>query len=380
MVQPFLVEWLSAFGDPQKRIFWGYLASAATIGLLWLWLYKSNSLLTSVKTVFSARAWLSRSARADYLVMMINAICMALVSPRLLAKATVAYTLFNGLHGVFDGRPLLAFDPPAWVISVSFTLFLFIVDDFARYWLHRWLHTLPWLWAFHKVHHSATALNPFTVFRTHPVEAVLFSLRGALVQGFCVAVVFFFFGNRFELVTVLGASVFTFVFNALGSNLRHSPVAIGYWLPLERIFISPAQHHIHHSLDKQHIDKNFGVALALWDLMFGSLCYSSKDQALQYGVRGDTSSSPHRLSQLYLQPFADSFAFLRRKLTQMGAITGMKLSIPSPPPSSSGTMRSLPARCCHPRRTRRCQAGLPHPGQHGAQLKVWSWPSRAHTL
>ena len=272
-----------------------------------MWLYQRQTVAASVGRIFAKSAWISRSARADYSVMMINGVLMALISPRLLAKATVAYALFHWMHGLFDGRARLPVEIPGWAISVSFTLFLFVVDDFARYWVHRWLHTVPWLWPFHKVHHSATALNPFTVFRTHPVEAVLFSLRSALVQGFCVALFFFFFGDRFELVTVLGASILTFMFNALGSNLRHSPVAIGYWKPLERIFISPAQHHIHHSRAREHHDRNFGVALAVWDWMFGSLCYSRRNQVIDYGVPEPDCPRMHGLSGLYLQPFAEAW-------------------------------------------------------------------------
>ncbi|MEC7230725.1 MAG: sterol desaturase family protein, partial [Verrucomicrobiota bacterium] len=62
---------------------------------------------------------------------------------------------------MYSSTNLLESDP-------LFYLFLFILDDFARYWLHRWLHAIPLLWSFHKVHHSASTLNPFTVFRTHP--------------------------------------------------------------------------------------------------------------------------------------------------------------------------------------------------------------------
>ena len=106
---------------------------------------------------------------------------------------------------------------------------------------------IPVLWAFHKVHHSATALNPLTVFRTHPIESIVFSLRGALVQGICIAVFVFFFGGQVQLVTVFGAGILNFLFNALGANLRHSHIPIGFWKPVEYVFISPAQHQIHHS-------------------------------------------------------------------------------------------------------------------------------------
>ncbi len=308
-LQLFFSDWLSAITNPQKRIFWGYLLSAFLIALAWLLLIKRESLGLSIKQIFSPKSWLSKSARADYLLMIINGVVMIFLSPRLLGKTVVASIIFAWLHELFDGRALIATNTSAEVIAIGFTLFLFVFDDFARYCLHRCLHTIPWLWSFHKVHHSATSLNPFTVFRTHPIEAILFSLRGALVQGISVALFIYFFGDKVTLVTVLGASIFTFTFNALGSNLRHSSVPIAYWNLLEKILISPAQHHIHHSHAPDHIDKNFGVVFSIWDLWFGSHCFSKKNEILNFGLK-DLKSAPenqHSLLTLYIIPFGESW-------------------------------------------------------------------------
>ena len=299
-------NWLPAFFNPQKRIFWGYLLSSLLIALFWLRLVQKINLRSSAIQIFDRHVWISQSALADYKVMLINSMLMFLLSPRLLAKATVAYLVFDAMHTLFDGRPYLSTDLPQWTIALSFTLFLFVLDDFARYWLHRWLHKIPILWSFHKVHHSATRLNPFTVFRTHPVEAALFSIRSALVQGIASAIFFFFFGNKVTLMMVLGASIFTFMFNLLGANLRHSPVSIHYWKLLECIIMSPAQHHIHHSNAKEHIDKNFGVALSFWDWMFGSLCLSRAGEKLKFGFSGKQSSVHHSLKGLYFEPIQEA--------------------------------------------------------------------------
>ena len=327
-VQSIINEWLPAFFNPQKRIYWGYLASALFIALLWLSLYRRLSIRRSLKTIFSRESWLSRSARADYLVMLLNSAIMILLSPRLLSQTAVAYLLFELLHELFSGRAVIQSSLPTWVIPFAFTLFLFIVDDLARYVLHRLLHQVPWLWAFHKVHHTATSLNPFTVFRTHPVEAILFSLRGALVQGFCIAVFFFFFGQQVNLLSVLGASIFTVAFNLLGSNLRHSNISIGLWKPLERIFISPAQHQIHHSTAPQHIDKNYGVVLAVWDYWFNSHCFSQKNQQLEYGVPGNHVKQ-HSLRDLYWQPLVDAWQHFQRHLPEFkrSIVKGQQLNI-----------------------------------------------------
>ncbi len=308
-VQLFFGDWLSAFFNPQKRIFWGYLLSSFGLAFIWLLLYKRKGLSDSLKQIFSAESWLSKSAKADYFLMIVNGVVMTFLSPKLLGKATVASLLFFWLHDLFDGRALVATELSSETIALAFTLFLFVLDDFARYWLHRWLHTSSLLWSFHQVHHSATTLNPFTVFRSHPIEAVLFSLRGALVQGISVATFIFFFGDKVTLVMVLGASIFTFVFNILGSNLRHSTVPIAYWNWVEKLFMSPAQHHIHHSYVPEHIDKNFGVVFSAWDLWFSSHCHSIKDQELSFGLKNSLNNQ-HSLVTLYVLPFRDAWKIL----------------------------------------------------------------------
>ena len=93
----------------------------------------------------------------------------------------------------------------------------------------------------HHVHHSVT---PMTVFRTHPLEGLVFTLRSAFAQGLTISTFVYFFAGGI----VLGANLFVFLFNVFGSNLRHSHIGIRYWKWLEYILISPAQHHLHHSV------------------------------------------------------------------------------------------------------------------------------------
>ena len=291
--------------DPRKRVFVGYLASALVLALGFRMLAAGATLFRSLALVFSARVWWSRSARADYAIAAVNQAIMMGVAPRLISQLTVATVLFEAMHVWFGGRSLVWLETPGWAIAVLFTVALFLLDDATRYVLHRCLHAWPLLWCFHRVHHTAETMTPFTVYRTHPVEAVLFALRATFVQATVMAAFFFFLGDRVELMTVFGANVILFAFNVTGANLRHSHVGITYGRVVERILISPAQHQIHHSVESRHRDRNFGAVLAIWDWMGRSLCLAERGREIRFGATG-AAPEPHRLQTVYLEPFREA--------------------------------------------------------------------------
>jgi iron(III) transport system substrate-binding protein len=298
-----------AFLNPQKRVFLGYLGAALAIALAVETVFGRGGPISALARLFSRKIWLSRSARADYKILLINQALMMGIAPRLLSKLVLATLLFETLHRWFDGRTLLLTDAPAWTIALLFTAVLFLMDDGSKYLVHRALHRWPALWAFHRVHHTAETLTPFTVYRTHPMEAVIFSLRSIVVQAAAVGGFLYFFGSRAELLTLLGANAFLFLFNAAGANLRHSHVWITYGVILEHLLISPAQHQLHHSMDDKHHDRNYGAVLALWDWLGGSLALAPSRRRFRFGI-ADAGVAPHTLRSVYIAPFAESLGAL----------------------------------------------------------------------
>lgn len=312
----FYQDLIVAFTDPKKRVFWGYLVLSLGIALFWLkWLAPKDERRFDSQ-LFNRRIWWSESARADYLIFFINRFSFLFIAPLLLAQLTIATWLFEALHQWIGYRPVIGQSWPDWTVMACFTLFYFLLDDFFRFYLHKLLHEVSWLWVFHKVHHSARVLTPITVFRTHPVEGILFSLRTTLVQAISIALFVFFFGGRADLVTVFGASIFAFLFNITGSNLRHSHIALGYWNCLERWLISPAQHQIHHSTNPAHFDKNYGVVLSVWDRVNGTLVLSERKQDLQFGISKQKQKGEQRLLNLYFQPFIELQEVLLSRVTK----------------------------------------------------------------
>ena len=122
---------------------------------------------------------------------------------------------------------------------------------------------------------------------------------------------------RDSLYTVLGVNIFVFLFNILGSNLRHSHVGIRYWKWVEYIFISPAQHQLHHSIARDHHDKNFGAALAVWDWLFGSLHHSVEFDTLELGIEKNQKDESHDLKYLYINPFVEIKNYFFKKFLKI---------------------------------------------------------------
>ena len=290
------------FIDPKKRVFLFYILISILIAAAWFMINKKLSLKKTLIKIFDKKIFFSKSAKSDYKIFLINQLIMMIISPFLITQLTIATALYFYFHtidwlsaGMFVGIAKI-------YIILSFTIFQFTIDDFSKYIVHRFMHKWPVLWALHKVHHSATVLTPMTVFRTHPLEGIIFSLRSALTQAIGISLFFYLFGNLVSLYTIVGVNVFVFVFNILGSNLRHSHIGIRYWKWLEYIFISPAQHQLHHSVAFEHHDKNFGAALAVWDWLFGSLHHSVEFETLHLGIKKDQKETTHNLRNLYFDP------------------------------------------------------------------------------
>ena len=211
----YLDKIIDPFLNPQKRVYVGYLIAAVLVAVGLPYLLSGKSTRKTLSTLFARRIWWSKSARADYGIVAINQACMMGVMPRLVSKLALATIIFETMHIWFDGRPNLWPNAPGWVIAGVFTTTLFVLDDAAKYVIHRALHRIPLLWCFHRVHHTAETLTPFTVYRTHPVEGIIFALRAIFVQALAIGVFFFFFGDRTELLTLLGANAFIFFFNVI---------------------------------------------------------------------------------------------------------------------------------------------------------------------
>ena len=111
----------------------------------------------------------------------------------------------------------------------------------------------------------------------------------------------------------LGVNLFSFIFLFLGANLRHSHVRLSYPTWLEKIFISPFQHQIHHSDHPAHFNKNLGSKLAIWDWLFGTLLRSKEVGKIKFGIGQENKDFKSFWQNIYM-PFKKLFSIFSTQL------------------------------------------------------------------
>ena len=194
---------------------------------------------------------------------------------------------------------------------------LLLLADLCFYLAHRLVHTVPWLWRFHAVHHSSEQMDWLATFRVHPVDQVLNSTIiavPAVTLGFSPA--------------PLLAYAFLYRVHSL---LLHSNVHVGFG-PLERVFASPRYHHWHHADEPQAYDRNFGGQLVIWDRFFDTL-YESDDLPARYGVAGTVPNG-------YVQQLLTPLLSKRRRRTRKPSCARRSAVPTLPSPSSASAAAS----------------------------------------
>jgi sterol desaturase/sphingolipid hydroxylase (fatty acid hydroxylase superfamily) len=90
----------------------------------------------------------------------------------ILSYSALSRGVTDGLTSLFGALPPAPL--PAYVSRAIITVMIFLAYELG-YWINHYLsHRIPFLWEFHKVHHSATVLTPLTNFRVHPVYMCVF--------------------------------------------------------------------------------------------------------------------------------------------------------------------------------------------------------------
>jgi len=156
------------FIDLERRTYWLYLLSGFAIGVIAAW-KNQKKLHLLLKVTFSKKYWLNRSSYTDYQWVFVNQVLkILLIVPFLATSLTIAIFVNRLLMESFGAGNFLHW--PYQYVVVVFSVSLFIIEDFSRFYIHWLYHRIPFLWRFHSIHHSATVLTPITLYRVHSVE------------------------------------------------------------------------------------------------------------------------------------------------------------------------------------------------------------------
>ena len=126
------------------------------------------------RALFPKRIVRHRSNRADIGYLLFNVFLSGIVFGwAVLTYQAITNTIITALVSIFG--PVAPSTLPVIVSRAGVTVLLFLGYELG-YWFNHWLsHKVPFLWEFHKVHHTAEVLTPITNFRVHPVYSWIFA-------------------------------------------------------------------------------------------------------------------------------------------------------------------------------------------------------------
>lgn len=154
-------------------------------------------------------------------------------------------------------------------------VFAFVIYDLGYYWVHRLSHEMAIMWGSHVVHHSSEEYNLTTALRQTGTPAVF-----AWLIYLPLAVL----GIPPEMMLAVAALNLIYQFWV---HTRHIDKLPSWY---EAVMVTPSHHRVHHALNKEYIDKNYGGVFILWDKWFGSFAAEQKDIKIVYGVSDQLNS------------------------------------------------------------------------------------------
>jgi sterol desaturase/sphingolipid hydroxylase (fatty acid hydroxylase superfamily) len=168
-----------------------------------------------------------------------------------------------------------------------------VLMDYTLYLWHVVMHRVPFLWRFHLPHHVDLDLDASTALRFHAGELAIST------------------GWRAAQVTLIGISPLSLTvwqtFLLLSILFHHSNVRLPIKVEqkLNRVFVTPRMHGIHHSMVKEETNSNWSSGLTLWDWLHGTLRLNVPQDRITIGVPAYRSPEGLDLSAVLKMPFVE---------------------------------------------------------------------------
>jgi sterol desaturase/sphingolipid hydroxylase (fatty acid hydroxylase superfamily) len=154
--------------------------------------------------------------------------------------------------------------------TTGLVLALFLFDGWMYVW-HRANHTIPFLWRFHRMHHSDDRMDVTTATRFHFGELALSALA------------------RLALVPILGLRLWhLLIYETLTlavTQFHHANISLGRWDRwLRWVIVTPDMHKVHHSQTRAETDSNYSTLLPWWDYLAWTFRMRAEPATLRLGL------------------------------------------------------------------------------------------------
>ncbi|WP_345369027.1 sterol desaturase family protein [Algivirga pacifica] len=287
-----MMQYLKTIGDAYTG-YWNYLVYEIThpqVHNYFYWLLGLSVLVWGLEVVIPWRKYqkpIRRDFWLDGFYMFFNFFLFSLIGYN--ALSNVGVELFNQLLGQLGIENLVALEVqalPSWV-----QLFvMFLIADFIQWNTHRLLHRVPWLWEFHKLHHSVKEMGFAAHLRFHWMETIVYKT----IQYIPLAMIGFGIQDFFivHIITVL-----------IG-HLNHANLNWSYG-PLKYILNNPKMHIWHHAKEMPETHPygiNFGISLSIWDYLFGTAVIPKDGKDIELGFEEDETYPEDFMGQM-AEPF-----------------------------------------------------------------------------
>ena len=226
-------------------------------------------------TVSKVKRWINNVALTAF---------NSLVLQLLFAGAVVRTAMYVTSHhlGVLN-----MVEAPSWAKLLATVIFM----DLMLYVWHLLNHEVPFLWRFHRVHHSDLNMDVSTATRFHIGELAM----SAVIK---ISLVFFLGA------TPLGVLIFESAL-VLCAQFHHSSLKVSRWFEaiFWILFVPPSMHRIHHSVIIKERNTNYGTIFSTWDRWLGTLLTDVDQKKLRIGVGAYQKPDKLNFNHLLVMPF-----------------------------------------------------------------------------
>ena len=166
----------------------------------------------------------------------------------------------------------------------------FFALDIWTYWWHRFNHVVPFLWRFHRMHHSDPEMDVTTATRFHFGEITFSTLI------------------RLLLIPLIGIPLWALiVYDILllvSTQFHHANIYLpaSFDRALRFVIVTPFMHKVHHSNIQRETDSNFTSIFSFWDRVFRSYRERENYREIHFGVEGYSGDEEQTLPNLILSP------------------------------------------------------------------------------